>query len=208
MTARRIASGLAMLLGATIAVAACGGSAPTTAPTTAMTPAPATQPPPSIVIPSFGLPGSFALPSFTSDTELEAMFPTEVGGKALTVRSMSGADFMAFGGSGMSPALNKLGKTPADMSVAFGGTVDGSIVIVAFRIQGTQADEFLSAYIATAQEAQGATITDASFSGKAAKKVVSPAQTVYIYLHGDVTWTVGGSALTDATLNEIFSKLP
>lgn len=204
MTARRIALGLAMLLGATMAVAACGSAAPTTAPTTAVTPAP----PPTFALPSLGLPGSFTLPSFSSDTELEAMFPTEVGGKPLTVRSMSGADFMAFGGAGMSPALNKLGKTPADMSVAFGGTADASIVVIAFRIQGTQADQFLSAYIATAQQAQGATITDASFSGKAAKKVVSPAQTVYIYLHGDVTWTVGGPALTDATLNEIFSKLP
>ena len=206
MTARRIASGLAMLLGTTIAVAACGGAAATTAPTTAATPT--TAPPPTIVLPSLGLPGSFALPSFSSDTELEAMFPKDIGGKALTVRSMSGADFMAFGGSGMSPALDKLGKTPADMSVAFGGTIDGSIVVVAFRIQGSSADQFLSAYIATAQNAQGAVITDASFGGKAAKKVVSPAQTVYIYLHGDVTWTIGGSALTDATLNEIFSKLP
>jgi hypothetical protein len=208
MTARRTATGLAMLLGATIAVAACGSAAPTTAPSTAVTPAPTTAPPPTFALPSLGLPGSFALPSFTSDTELEAMFPTEIGGKPLTVRSMSGADFMAFGGSGMSPALDKLGKSPADMSVAFGGTADASIVVIAFRIQGTQADQFLSAYIATAQQAQGATITDASFSGKAAKKVVTPAQTVYIYLHGDVTWTVGGPALTDATLNEIFSKLP
>src|SRR5262249_14954312 len=100
-------------------MAACGGNAATSAPATPTT------------APVF----TFALPSFTADTELEAMFPDSVGGKTLTVRSMSGADFMTLGGSGMAPALQQLGKTPSDMTVAFGGTADASLVMVAFRIK-------------------------------------------------------------------------
>jgi hypothetical protein len=205
MTARRTVKGLALLVGATLLIAACGPSA--TATGTPGTPTgPATQPPASEA-PSSGLPGfSFALPSFTSDAELEAMFPTSLGGQTLQVLSMSGNDFMGSGMSGteIGPILQQLGKSPADLSVAVGGT--SSVSVIAFRIKGVPADQFLSAYT---QTAQGATITDASFGGKPVKKVVTTGQDpIYLYLHDDVIWTVGGTGLTDALLNEAFSKLP
>ena len=214
MTARRAGVGLALLTGAAIVVAACGGNAATNGPTqgAVATEPTVTQAPPSEAEPSFGLPGfSFALPSFTSDEELEAMFPTDIGGQPLTVQSMSGADFMAFGGSStMGPALEQLGKTPADMSVAFGGTTDGSIVVFAFRIKGVNADQFMNVFTSTSGTMTGTTITDASLGGKSVKKVTTPGQTVYLYTHGDVIWTVGGtgSAPSEALLNEAVSKLP
>ena len=211
MTVRRNATGAALLIGAMLVIAACGPAAnATTGPTTTPTSPPVTQAPGSEAPGSSGLPGfSFALPSFTSDAELEAMFPTQLGGETLQILSMSGSDFMGSGMSGneIGPILQQLGKSPSDLSVAVGGTTN--ISVIAFRIKGVPADQFLNAYIA--QAPQGATITDASFGGKSVKKVVTTGQDpIYLYLHDDVIWTVGGSGsgLTDALMNEAFSKLP
>jgi hypothetical protein len=211
MTARRAGTTLALLAGAALLVVACGSSAPTTAPTTGpVTQAPPTQAAPSQPASSGGLPGfSFALPSFTSDAELEAMFPKDLGGQPITVLSMTGSDFFGSGmaGNEIGPALQQLGKSPSDLSVAVGGTAE--ISVIAFRIKGVPADQFLNAYTATAGGTNGATITDASFGGKAVKKVTTAGQPgAYLYLKGDVIWTVGGNAPTDALLTEAFSKLP
>jgi hypothetical protein len=208
MTARRTGTGLALLVGAGLLFVACSGAAATTAPTTTATQGTPTEAPSTDAAPSIGLPGfSFALPSFTSDAELEAKFPKDLGGETLQILSMSGSDFMGSGMSGneIGPILQQLGKSPSDLSVAVGGTMN--ISVIAFRIRGVPADQFLNAY--TSQASQGATITDASFGGKSVKKVVASGQdVVYLYLKDDVIWTVGGSGLTDALLNEAFSKLP
>jgi hypothetical protein len=206
MTASRAGTTLALLAGAALLVTACGNAAATVAPTSPpITQAPPSSPPteaPSQAAPTFALP-SF---SFTADAALEAMFPKEVGGMPLTVQSMAGADFMRLGGgASMGPALQQLGKTADDLSVAFGGTADGSLIVFAFRIKGVNAEAFLGAFTASAQ---GATITNATLGGKSVKKVLNTGQTVYLYLHQDMIWTVGGTAPTDAVLNEVFSKLP
>ena len=207
MTARRSATGLATLMGATLLIAACGPAANATTAPTPTTPA-ATQAAGSEAPGSDGLPGfSFALPSFTSDAELEAKFPKELGGEPIQVLSMNGANFLGSGMSGdeIGPILQQLGKSPSDLSVAVGGTMN--ISVIAFRIKGVPADQFLNAYTSAAPE--GAAISDASFGGKAVKKVVATGQEgVYLYLKDDVIWTVGGSGVTDALLNEAFSKLP
>ena len=208
MTALRAGRGLALFVGAMLVVAACGSSAATTAPTQA----PPTEPTATeAAIPTLGLPGfSFALPSFTSDKDLEGMFPDSVGGQPLTVQSMSGADFMSMGSSSqdVQTALSQLGKTPADLSVGFGGNT--SVTIFAFRLKGVPADQFLGKYLSST--ATGSTVTDASFGGKSVKQVATGGQvSVYIYLAGDVLWTVGSAgtgAPSDALLNEAFSKLP
>jgi hypothetical protein len=212
MTARRTGTALTLFAGLALAVVACSGNAGTAAPTSGSPSAPpATEAAASQAPASFGLPGfSFALPSFTADTELEAMFPSEIGGEQLQVLSMTGSDFLGTGASGneLGPILTQLGKSPSDLSVAFGGTTQASVV--AFRIKGVPADQFLNAYTQAAP--QGAAITDASFGGKAVKKVVTPdsGSPTYLYLKGDVIWTVtgGSSAPSDALLNEAFSKLP
>jgi hypothetical protein len=212
MTARRTGTALSLLVGLALAVVACSGNAATTGPSTAAATEPSATEPSATEAPgTSGLPGfSFALPSFTADTELEAMFPSEIAGEKLTVLSMTGSDFLGSGTAGneIGPILTQLGKAPSDLSVAFGGTT--SVSVIAFRIKGVPADQFLNAYTQSAP--QGATITDASLGGKSVKKVISPdSPDTYIYLKGDVIWTVGGSgttAPTDALLNEAFSKLP
>jgi hypothetical protein len=204
LTGRRVAALVVLLLGA--GVAACGGTASGTPIPGAGSPGPTAAP---ATAPSFSFPDfSFALPSFEANPELEAMFPDQIAGQPVEVLSMTGTSFMA-GASGtqLAPVLQQLDAKAADMSVAFGGTAQ--VTVVAFKIEGVSAQQFFSAYIATAQGAQGAAIADASYGGKAVKKIVPlGADVVYLYLHGDVTWTVGGTALTDALLTETFSKLP
>lgn len=206
MIAPRTARGLALLIGVALLATACGSGAATTGPGAATQP-PVTEAPnqSAPTVPGF----SFTMPSFGADVELEAMFPDEIGGEKLTVLSMTGATFLGSGTSGneIGPVLTQLGKTPDDLTVAFAGTMQ--VTLIAFRIKGVPAEQFLGAYTAS-QGAQGASITDASFGGKSVKKIVSPgAPAVYLYLNGDVTWTIGGpAAVTDALLNEVFSQLP
>jgi len=209
MTPTRTGSGLALLVGAAVLVAACGSSGPSATATQSATQPP--EPPASFALPSLDIPGfSFALPSFSSDADLEAKFPDSIGGEALNVQSMSGADFMNLPGGttaskDIETALQQLGKTPADLSVGFGG--NNSITIFAFRIKGVPADQFLGKYLGATSV--GSTVTDASIGGKTVKKVVTDGQvSAYLYLSGDILWTVGGNNPTDALLNEAFSKLP
>jgi hypothetical protein len=206
LTARNKASVLALLIGASLVAGACGSAATAPTPTTeALTQAPPTAAPPSIGLPGF----SFTLPSFTPDAELEALFPDAIGGETLKVTSMAGTQFLAMptAGKDLGEALTQLGKTPADLSVAFAGTMQ--VIVFAFRIKGVPADQFFAAYSASVA---GGGLTDASYGGKAVKKVVTTGQpAVYLYLNGEILWTIassGTAAPTDALLNEVFSKLP
>jgi hypothetical protein len=211
MTAWRTGIATTLIVGLSLVLGACSGNAATSPPNAAATEVPSTGAASTEAPGASGLPGfSFALPSFTADTDLESKFPDEIGGEKLQVLSMTGSDFLGSNPAGneVGPILSKLGKSPSDLSVAFGGTA--AIAVIAFRIKGVPADQFLNAYTQTAP--QGATITDASLGGKSVKKVVTPDQTspTFIYLKDDVIWTVSGgtAAPTDALLNEAFSKLP
>ena len=83
------------------------------------------------------------------------------------------------------------------------------MTIGAFRVNGADANNVVSAFIQAGQKANpGTTVSDASMSGKSVKKVVDPSETkpTYVYAHGDVMFFV--QADSDALLNEVFSKLP
>jgi hypothetical protein len=210
MTARSMSLALAALASLAILVVACGGGAATAAPGSsqgAATPAPATQGPAS----SDGAEFSFDLSSFHADAQLEELFPDQIGGEDLSVLSMSGDEFM---GEGTSPeldaALSALNKQASDLSVAFGGAT--SVTIIAFQLDGVPGGTILNAIFQAYQQETGSTITDVNISGKSVKKIV-PADpeepTSYIYTAQDVVFSVGGLGdLSDATLNEVFSKLP
>lgn len=211
MTTRMLALPLAALTSLAILVAACGSGAATQAPGAtqgAATQAQATQAAPTQGAVATGAAGpSLDLSSFHADVKLEDMFPKEVGGTAVVVLSMTGDQFM---GQGASPeldaALAALGKSSSDLSVAFGGA--GAITIVAFRIQGVSGSSLLTAlFTAYAQDA-GTTVTDVTIAGKAAKKIVAPDETTYVYAAQDAVFGVGGEAITDAQLTEAFTKLP
>lgn len=207
MTPRATARSLAALAVLSVVIAACGNGAATTAPATQapVTQAPATQ----AAAGSNALP-SFVLPSFHGDQNLEELFPKELGGATVAVQSMTGEQFSLSGLSGdLDKVLTSLGKTPADLSVAFGGA--SGMTIIAFRISGVPASAIQDAAFKVFQADTPSTISDVTIGGKSVKKV-TPTDTTedltYIYGVQDVIFTVGGSDLSDALLNELFSKLP
>lgn len=207
MTARRAGTGLVLLTGAALLAAACGSNAATTAPTQVATQAPVTQAPPSEAPGSSEVPGSFALPSFHGDVDLENMIPDEIGGEAITTQSMTGQQFLGAENNEFTAVLGGLGKQPSDLSVAFGFTAQ--ISIIAFQINGVPGSAILEAF--KNSTADIGTLTDANYGGKSVKKV-TPTDTsqdiTYIYTTQDVVFVVSGSTLTEALLNEAFSKLP
>ena len=209
MTARRAGASLALLTGAALLVAACGGAAATTGPTNAAgTQVAPSQGAPSEAAPSEGLPGSsFALPSFHSNVDLEKLIPTQLGGEAVATQSVSGAEFLRTPNNVFANALVALGKQPSDLSVAFGFNMHLSVI--AFQIKGTQGGAILDAFKNTSTDV--GTLTDVSFGGKAVKKLTptdASEGTSYVYTTQDVVFVVSGSALTDSLLTEAFSKLP
>jgi hypothetical protein len=207
MTTRHAGGTLALLAGAALLVAACSGAASTSAPTTAPTTLPTTQP--TQAAPSLEIPGSsLALPTFHSNVDLEKLIPSQIGGEAVKTQSMSGAQFLGTPNNAFAGALATLGKQPSDVSVAFGFNMQLSVI--AFQIRGTQGSAILDAFKNTTQDV--GTLTDASFGGKAVKRL-TPSDTIegvsYIYTTQDVVFVVSGTTtLTDALLNEAFSKLP
>ena len=218
MTRRSIALPMAALASLAIIVAACGGNAATTGPGSMGTPvtqapatqAPVTQAPGSTV---GGVP-TFALPSFHSDQKLEDMFPDQVGGETLVVQSMTGGQLVESGSSPeLDATLSALHKSAADLSVAFGfaSIGDSSVTIIAFRVAGVPGGQILPALTAAFQNENQSTASDANLGGKSVKKFVptdTTEDTLYVYAAQDAVFTVGGSGVTDALLNEIFSKLP
>ena len=210
MTTRSTPLPLAALASLAILVAACGGGAATAAPGTQgrATQAPATQGPAS----TDGAEFSFDLSSFHADAQLEELFPDQIGGEDVTVLSMAGDEFM---GEGASPefeaALAALNKQPSDLSVAFGGAeLLHDPRLPARRRSGRNA--ILNALLQAAEQETDATITDVTFGGKSVKKMVpaDPDEETTLHLHGPgrgLRWS-GEPSVTDATLNEVFSKLP
>jgi hypothetical protein len=213
MTTRTIARPLALLAGVAIFVAACGGSAATQAPGattgTGVTQAPATQAPATQAAgATAGAVPSFAIPSFHGAVDLEKLVPTQIGGEAVSVNSMSGATFLGGGGSDeISGVLSGLGKQPSDLSVAFG--FNTKVSILAFQVNGVPGNTILEAFKNASTD--GATLSDVSIGGKSVKKV-TPADAgddvTYAYATQDVVFVVSGDNLTDALLTEAFSKLP
>ena len=204
---------LGLLAAGALLIAACGGPAASGAPTQApATAAPATAAPVTTQAPGATTgPGlSFDTSSFHGDTDLEDMIPDEVSGEALTVMSMTGDQFLGDGTSSpeLAGALKDLGKTTADLSVAFAG--NSKISVVAFRVKGVAANQLFDAF--KAAETDEFTSTNVSYGGKSVVKLApADGSIAYIYLKDDTMFVLGGAGTapaTDDVLNEAFSKLP
>ena len=204
---------IGLLAAGAMLIAACGGNAATTGPTTAApTTPPVTAAPVATDVPgaSAGPGFSFDLSSFHGDEDLEGMIPDTLGGETLTVVSMTGDQFLGDGTSSpeLAKALQDLGKTTSDLSVAFAGT--SGVSVVAFRVKGVPADALFTAF--KEAETEGVTSESASYGGKSVTKLgSSDGTTAFVYLKNDTMFVVGGSGTTvpsDALLNEAFTKLP
>ena len=193
------------LIAASMLIAACGPSvtsppsqgAAATEPSATETPF--TLPP----APSF----SFALPS--ADKALEALLPNEVAGAPIVKSSISGPTLAGSGpgSEDMRAMLTRLGKTPDDLSAAFGS--GGGLIMSAYRLKGVDATALLAAFAVLLDADEAPTMTDASLGGKSVTKVVTGVSTVYAYTKDDVLFTVtGGTGVPEATIAEAISKLP
>lgn len=209
MTRPSTARALALLAGAVLVLAACGpAAAPTAAPggtqAAVATPGAATQAPGTSGEPGF----SFTMPSFNSDLELESLLPDTIGGVAVDKASMSGGDLIGdgTGSEDLLAILTQFGKTPADMSVAFGDAAGVNMIV--YRVRGVDANALFQAFLKIVNT-DGTTVSDANVGGKSVKKLVTVnGETSYIYASGDVLFTVEADADTaPALLDEAFSKL-
>ena len=186
---------------------ACGSPATSTTSTTAPTVAAPTMPAFSLdPNMSFGPGFSFELPSV--DKALEAVLPDEIAGEAVSKSSVGGETFLGTAGSEeLTAVLQALGKTPADLTAAVGG--NSKAFLIAFKINGVPAGQFLDSFVAAASGDSGVQLTDVTVGGKQAKRFSDNAgTTMYLYLTGDTIVTVSPITQDQAVLDEIFSKLP
>lgn len=156
-------------------------------------------------------------PTFRPDDELEALFPREIGGAALTVESMQGAQ--AFSDTELPQevldALASQGKTLDDVSLATGYVFDPETVqlvtITAIRVRGADMGAMADALVSVLNgDEPPAEQTPTQVSGKDVTIVRPTAdatddQLQYVYPRGDVLWVV---AAVEPALSEVFSKLP
>jgi hypothetical protein len=141
-----------------------------------------------------------------ADPELEALFPTSVGGQPLAVQSFAGS-VMQQGDEdtwqAIEEALASVGRTIDDVTVGFALTPDFDAPVTAFRVAGADAAALLPAVIAI-QDASG-TQTPGEIAGKSVVIVDGAEGRTYAYARDDVIWLVKAE---DPGLTEIFSALP
>ena len=211
----RISILLVALLALVVSACSSGGASPSasggdviSSPTPEVTETPSAEPSddPSgsdVAIPSFDING---------DPELAARFPTTVGGEAVQVISFRGDTLMA--GGDIDPSfqdfLDSTGAELEDVSVAFGGTTDGSLSMAAFRVLGVSEDKLEEEFLSASEEAgdiEGA--ERASVGGKdvwkAADGTGQASGSVYLYVKDDTVYFLTG---TDAQAAEILAALP
>ncbi len=178
-------------------------ASPTPEPTEAETASPTDPGSSDVAIPSFDING---------DPELAARLPTTVGGAQLQVISFRGDTLVAGGGvdETFQDFLDATGAELDDVSVAFGGTVDGSISVAAFRVLGVSEDQLEQEFLAASQDSgdiEGA--ERATIGGKdvwtAADATGSTGASVYLYVKDDTVYFMTG---TEAQAAEILSALP
>jgi hypothetical protein len=153
------------------------------------------------------LPPDAPLPSFTSDAALEALFPTDIAGQAITVQSLSGPAITEDVPQEFLDALAGIGKSAADVSIGFAyGGADSAISITALQVDGADMaalkPQILPALFEGQEFVEGATV---QLGGKDVISATADDAANYLYPHGDVLWLV---VADEPALTEIFQKLP
>lgn len=207
MTVPRLALRIAALAGA-FAVAACGGTNPTSTPV-----APTAPVETAIEVPTFDLgtfaPPSIVMPSFTSDEDLEALLPDSIGGQVVVKQSLTGPDILSsgLGGSGtIDDLLGEVGASIDDVSVAI-GVAANSVVVIAYQIDGVKADRIFDGFLTALPSGAGGDVSEQTVAGRSITRVVASGETTYIYLAGDVLFIIGGT-LTPELLEDAVRQLP
>ena len=138
---------------------------------------------------------------FHEDPDLEALFPTSVGGQPITVQSMhgqaidDGAD-EAFV-TELEAMLAEQGRTLDDVSVAFGSA--GQDAIIAVRVAGGDPSASATLLIEGLSGLEGIEPVPGQVAGKDVLIATAGEQTWYVYPQGEIVWVVaaGEPALTE-----------
>jgi hypothetical protein len=148
--------------------------------------------------------------SVLPDPDLAALFPTDIAGSPITVQTVRGSSILSSDDAdtlqAITDALTAHGKTIDDLSAGFGGTDDGSVQIVALRVQGTDVRPFAQDLIAAFIEGPAPSMTPQGVAaGKDVSSITQDGQQVYVYPKDDVLWLVVADG---AALAETFARLP
>ena len=187
-------------------------ASPSESPGTAATPQDSAIPTETAVTPTAH--PSFAVPSFTSDKELEALLPDTYQGATLIKRSFSGSDLLKTTSPQTKPItdlLASLGKSPGDLSFAFASDAAGKLKVTfgAYRIKGVDANVWLPLLLAAASaQTPGTTTSQTNVGGRAVTRIQGPTspQGTYLYSRGDVLFFV--SSADETLVGDALAALP
>lgn len=210
---------IALAIIAVAMLAACS-SAPAGSTPPGATQAPvATGTPQATGTPSTTVPGTSpgGLPSFASDPDLAARFPTQVGGQPVTdVTTVLFLEFLhAFGTTDAQIAASREAFTALGIDldkVVFGSaqaSVNGSSVsFQAFRVPGQDAGKLIQDYSLLSPSDTGDTLTQETVGGKNVSVVRSADgyASTWMYANGDIMWSVNTSDQDEAAA--VFAALP
>lgn len=157
---------------------------------------------------------SFDVGSFTCEgSEVAGRLPQSIGGEPLQTFCMDGEAFAASPGTDptFDEFLNRLDAEASDISVAAGGTTDGSLGVFAIRVAGVAEDQLEEEFL-SASEAEGdlANIEPATIGGKdvwaATDESAGTGETGYLYVKDDTLYFV--TAPDEDAAAEILGELP
>jgi hypothetical protein len=142
---------------------------------------------------------------------LASMFPTEIGGRSVIVQQVPEDQVAAMMGAdpgvreAIETTLAGMGKTMADLEVAFGTAQGGQLF--AYRIEGEDAAGFLPLFVEAFMVGNpGGETSVQPIAGKDVTVASAGGQTIaHLYPSGDILWTV---IAVEPGLSEILTALP
>lgn len=153
----------------------------------------------------------------SESTSLAKLVPDELGGAKLRKESYTGKVWLKAGpevsfapevSADISTFLNRLRKSPSDLSVAWALSDDGPKV-VAYRVIGTDADALVKSFVGAVRKRQKIRSAKTVVAGK--DVIVTFGVSVfrgYIYAKDDVLYATNTSHVSTHELEELLSKLP
>ena len=141
---------------------------------------------------------------------LASLFPTEIGGQPVLVNQVPPDQVAAMMGADpavleqIETALAGIGKSMADIEVAFGTSASGQLI--GYRIAGTDAAQFLPLFVDAFMTGNpGGTTSVQQIAGKDVTVATAGGQPIaYLYPSGDILWTV---VATEPGLTAILTAL-
>lgn len=222
MHLRRIAAGITLV----VMLAACSSAAPAGSTPPAGTPAPtasamapAVTTPPAVTTAPATAPGTSQQPgpTFAGDPELEARFPSQVGGQPVTnVMTARLVDFLRALSTSQAE-IDTMRRTFLTIGIdldtvvmgSANATVSGSLVgILAFRVPGQDANTLIQNYLLFSSSNEGDTLSQETIGGKNVAVVRSAGgyASTWMYANGDTLWSVSTSDQKAA--EAVFAALP